>query len=130
MSQQLVLETSQNADVREFATMMVDHHMMTTATVMRAARELGLTPAPPAMDAQQMEMIRQLQSRTGAARDDLYKDQQVMAHRAALMLHSSYASSGETVALRGAAASAVPIVSRHYNTVVAMAEAPGSTPMT
>lgn len=126
-SSQLVLQTTQDADLRRFAEMMVQHHTMTTQTVVQAAQADGMTPPPPMLDAAKSEMIRQLQAANGMARDELYKQQQVMAHREALMLHASYAENGDATALKAAAATAVPIVSRHYNTIVEMS-GHGSTP--
>ncbi len=119
-SSQIVMQSTQNADVRRFAEMMIEHHTMTTQTVMAAAREAGMNPPPPALDAPKSEMIRQLQAAQGTARDSLYVRQQVMAHREALTLHGSYAGNGDTPELKGAASAAVPIVARHYNQVVAM----------
>jgi len=119
-SSQLVMQTTQNAELREFAQMMVDHHTMTTATVTRAAQAAGMTPPPPALDAPKSQMISQLQAAQGAARDDLYIQQQVMAHREALTLHTSYSRNGDTAQLKTAAGTAVPIVARHYNEILAM----------
>ncbi|MDY6925238.1 MAG: DUF4142 domain-containing protein [Pseudomonadota bacterium] len=119
-SSQLVMQTTRDSGLRDFAQMMIDHHTMTTATVMEAARAAGLTPPPPALDASKTEMIRQLQAAQGMARDTLYKQQQVQAHREALTLHTSYARNGDTAQLKTAAGTAVPIVSRHYNEIVGM----------
>ncbi|MFN3668954.1 MAG: DUF4142 domain-containing protein [Brevundimonas sp.] len=121
-SSQLVLQTTQDAELRRFAQMMIDHHTMTTAAIARAAQADGITPPPPALDAPKAEMIRRLQAASGSARDALYKQQQVMAHREALTLHASYAENGDSDALKAAAASAVPVVSRHYNMIVGMTE--------
>lgn len=118
-SSRLVLETTQDADLRRFADMMVEHHTMTTATLMRAVQADGMTPPPATLDAAKAGMIRALQAASGKARDDLYKQQQVMAHREALTLHAAYAESGDSAALMAA----VPIVSRHYNMIVGMAGA-------
>lgn len=122
-SSRLVLETSQDAGLRRFAEMMVEHHTMTTATLMRAVQADGMTPPPTALDVAKAGMIRDLRAATGQARDDLYKQQQVMAHREALGLHAAYAEGGASAALKMVAAAAVPIVSRHYNMIVGMAGA-------
>jgi putative membrane protein len=119
-SSQAVLQTTQNADLRRFAEMMIEHHTLTTATLTRAAQAAGIAPPPPALDARKSQMIAQLQAAQGAARDALYIEQQVMAHREALTLHTSYAENGDTEQLRGAATAAVPIVARHYNEIVGM----------
>jgi putative membrane protein len=121
-SSQIVMQTTQNADLRAFAQMMIDHHTQTTATVTAAAREAGMTPPPPALDTAKSQMIRELQAAQGMDRDMLYIRQQVAAHREALTLHTSYSRNGDTPQLKAAATSAVPIVARHYNAVVAMQE--------
>lgn len=116
-SSQALLQSSQNADLRRFAQMMIEHHTQTTATVTAAARDAGMTPPPPALDARQTEMIRQLQAAQGTARDRLYIEQQRTAHQEALALHSGYAENGDTPQLRRAAATARPIVQRHLNEI-------------
>lgn len=119
-SSQLVMQTTQDARLRRFAEMMIEHHTMTTRTVADAARAAGLTPPAPALDPRRAELIRQLQAAQGTARDALYVQQQVMAHEEALRLHTSYSRNGDTPQLKAAAATAVPIVSRHYNEIVTM----------
>ena len=119
-SSQLLLQSTQDAELRRFAEMMIEHHTMTTRTVIEAARAAGMTPPPPMLDPRKAEMIRQLQAAQGTARDALYRQQQVMAHQEALQLHSRYSSNGDTPALKAAAAAAVPIVTRHYNAIIAM----------
>lgn len=120
-SSQIVLQSTQDAALRRFAEMMVEHHTMTTTTLMAAARTDGMSPPPPVLDAAKAQMIAQLQAATGSARDALYKQQQMMAHREALALHARYAENGQSGALKAAARTAVPIVARHYNEITAMA---------
>jgi len=119
-SSQLVMQTTQNADLRRFAEMMIEHHTMTTQTVMEAARAAGMSPPAPMLDAPKTQMIQQLQGAQSTARDAMYVTQQVMAHREALTLHTSYSKNGNTPQLKTAAAGAVPIVARHYNEITAM----------
>ena len=112
-SSQAVLQTAQNADVRRFAQMMIDHHTMTTQQVMAGAQSAGMTPPPPALDAEKTAMLSELQGASGTAREAVYVRQQRMAHEQALALHSGYAQSGDNAALRGVAAKAVPIIQQH-----------------
>ena len=123
-SSQLVMQSA-NADLRRFAGMMVEHHTMTTAALTRAAQAAGMTPPAPALDTRKADMIRQLQSAQGAARDSLYMQQQVMAHQEALTLHTNYSRNGDTPELKTAATAAVPIVARHYNEITAMQRSGG-----
>ena len=126
-SSQLVLQSTQDSELRDFAQMMIDHHTQTTATVAAAARAAGLTPPPPALDAPKSQMISQLQAAQGTARDALYRQQQVQAHREALTLHTSYSRNGDTAELKTAAGTAVPIVARHYNEIMAMQNGAGAS---
>lgn len=112
-SSQIALEKSQNAGVRKFAQMMIDHHQKTTAATMKAAKAAGLTPMPPALDAGATASINELQTASAADFDRLYIGQQGPAHQAALDLHQSYASGGDKAPLRASARAAVPIVKQH-----------------
>ena len=119
-SSQALLQSSQNANLRRFAQTMIENHTQTTATVTAAARDAGMTPPEPALDARKTEMVRQLQAAQGTERDRLYVEQQLMAHQEALALHGGYAENGDTPQLRRAAATARPIVERHLNEIQAM----------
>lgn len=111
-SSQQALSRSQNASVRQFAEMMIDHHTRTSQQLTAAARAAGLTPDPRLLP-MQVQMMQQLQQTSGAQFDQLYLDQQVQAHEMAVALHANYARSGDNPALRAVAAAAVPIVSQH-----------------
>jgi putative membrane protein len=124
-SSQLLLQDGRNPHLRRFAEMMVDHHTMTTRTVMEAAQSAEMTPPSPTLDRARAEMIRQLETTQGEAREALYMQQQVTARQKALMLHTRYSRNGDTPELKRASAAAVPIVSRHYNEIVAMQRGAG-----
>ena len=112
-SSQIALQVSQNPEVRGFAQMLINHHTQTTNTLVAASRAAGMTPPPPMLDARKAGMIQQLRATSGAQFDMTYLMQQVPAHQEALALHSTYAERGDVPQLRGAAASAVPIVQQH-----------------
>ena len=111
-SSRLALQRSQRADVREFAQMMIDHHMRTTRDVSEAARRDGLSPPAPRLMPAQRTMVRQLQNARGNAFDRMYLMQQSTAHQQALTLHRNRARTGRG-ALSQAASGAVPIVQQH-----------------
>ena len=119
-SSQIALQKAQDADIRQFAQMMIDQHTKTTQQVTAAAQADGLTPPAPQLEPQQAQMIAELQRLSGAAFDRAYVRQQRMAHEMALALHGNYAERGDRPALRQAAASAVPIVRQHLERVRAM----------
>jgi len=112
-SSELALEKSQNAEIREFAQMMIDHHTKTTEQVTAAARAAGMTPSAPQLNSMQRDMMTQLQSASGADFDRMYIDQQRQAHQMALALHQTFAEQGDTPQLQEVARTAVPIIEQH-----------------
>jgi putative membrane protein len=111
-SSQFILASASNADVRRFAEMMVSDHTNTTAQLLAAARQSGLTIDPKLLSKHE-QMLRQLRRVGANAREKTYIRQQVMAHEEALALHQGYAARGENAALRQVAAAATPIVQAH-----------------
>lgn len=114
-------------DLRNFAQMLIIDHTQTTATLKAAAASAGLLPPAPALSAMHLQMISELQL-SGANFDQVFWQQQMIAHQMALNLHSNYAAHGDVASLRAAAASAVPIVQMHLNQIKAMPVLGGSCP--
>lgn len=114
-SSQVALQRSQNADVRRYAQMMIDHHTRTTQQLTAAARAAGMAPPTPQLMPMQRDMIAQLQGQSGAAFDRTYLMQQVEAHEMAVALHGTYAARGDRAELRTVATAAVPIVRQHLD---------------
>jgi putative membrane protein len=112
-SSELVLQSTQNAKVRDFARMMIEHHTKSTADVTSAARKDNVPVAPPELDAAKQAMIDQLRAASGASRDNVYISQQRTAHQQALTLHRTYAESGTAPALRAAAGKIQGVVQQH-----------------
>lgn len=115
-SSKLVLAHATNADVRNFARMMVTDHANTTAAVMAAAKQASVgNPGGP--NPKHAAMLKALRGASHANIERLYVDQQITAHEEALALHQGYAAQGDNPGLRDAAASAVPIVQRHLDEI-------------
>lgn len=113
-SSTIAVQRTQRAEVRQFAQMMIDHHSKSTADLVAAAKGAGITPPAPRLRADQDRMIAGLRdSGTGADFEMAYLRGQLQAHREALMLHQTYAQSGDNPALRAAAARIVPVVQMH-----------------
>ena len=112
-SSQLVLQTTADPRVRDFARMMIAHHTKSTADVVAAARRSRVRPAPPMLMPLQAELIAQLRAEQGAARDAAYIAQQKASHNQALAVQQAYAAEGTAPALRAAAAGIVPVVLGH-----------------
>lgn len=119
-SSQLVLESTQNPQVRDFARMMIAHHTKSTADVTAAARASGTPVMPPKLMPAQAEMVAELTAETGAARDATYLAQQKAAHGQALEVQKAYAMEGTVPALQRAASGIVPVVQAHIAMLMKM----------
>lgn len=119
-SSQLLLETTQNAKLRDFANMMVTDHTKSTEDVKAAAMAANLTPPAPKLDAKGMADVAALRRAKGTARDRLYVTQQKAAHQKALMVQSGYATHGKVASLKTAAGNIVPVVKGHIAELAAM----------
>lgn len=119
-SSQIVLETTDNPKVRDFATMMMTAHAQSTAEVKAAALESKIKVTPPMLKPAQAELIAQLRVETGPARDAAYVAQQRAAHGQALAVQKAYAMDGAAPALKQAAGKIVPIVEHHIMMLMTM----------
>ena len=114
---QIALMKSQDAHVREFATGMIRDHTGTTNASLAAAKKAGIMAPPPVLNEAQRAQITALLAASGTQFDQLYWQQQLPAHQAALQLMQGYASGGDTPQLRAVATAAVPIVQGHLEHV-------------
>jgi putative membrane protein len=119
-SSQLVLKTTKDAKIRDFAQMMATDHTKSTADLKAAAQASGLTAKPAALDAKKTAMIADLTKASGTKRDQVYLAQQKAAHQEALSLHQGYASAGEKSALKAVAVKIVPVVQHHIEILSTM----------
>lgn len=119
-SSEIVLQTTADPKIREFAQMMIEHHAMSTAEVQAAAAQAGVTAPPPQLNPLQAELVAQLQAEQGPARDAAYIAQQRAAHGQALVVQQAYALDGTAPALKAAASTVVPVVAGHIEQLKAM----------
>lgn len=119
-SSQAVLQTTQNPQVRDFAQMMVMHHTKSTAQVKAAAMKSRVRVTPPKLNPLQQELVTELRSETGTARDAAYIAQQKAAHGQALAVQMAYAQGGTSAPLRMAASGIVPVVKDHIKMLMMM----------
>lgn len=119
-SSQIAVMRSQNPGVKRFATMLIDHHSKTTNATLMAAKDAGVAPPPPVLDARHRTLVGQLYSAADADFDRVYLAQQLPAHQEALALHQGYSDRGDTAQLRTTAKAAVPVVQSHIEQVQAL----------
>ena len=114
-SSELVLQSTQDPAIRQFATMMIAHHTKSTKDVVAAARQARVKAPPLKLMPAQVTMVTELKAVKGSARDKAYVAQQRQAHDQALALHKAYAAEGTVPALRAAAGKVVTVVQRHID---------------
>lgn len=119
-SAKIVLETTRDPMVRDFAGMMLTAHMKSTEEVKAAAMRSRIKVGPPMLMPAQTEMIAQLRAENGQARDAAYIAQQRAAHGQALAVQKAYAAGGTAPALRAAAMRIVPVVEHHLMLLMKM----------
>jgi len=119
-SSKLVLSTTQNANLKAYANMMIANHTKSTGDVKAAATGSNVPIAPPALDATGLRNVAALRVIRGSARDRLYVMQQKTSHQKALALHQGYAANGDTPALKNTAGMIVPVVQHHIEMLQSM----------
>ena len=115
------LAESRDPQVRSYAQAMLRDHGQTSRTLSDAAARAGLKPPPMQLGNGLAEMLGALQSQGVAEFDRTYWKQQALSHRSALTVQQRYAATGDTPALRQAAAAAVPLIQQHLQMAEQMA---------
>jgi putative membrane protein len=112
-----IAQTKARSDeIRSFADTMIKDHGATTAQLEQTIPNSGLSLTPPSrLDARHQALINQLQTATPEGFDELYRQQQILAHEDALKLHRIYARQGDNPALAQFAADAARIVQSHLD---------------
>ena len=105
---------STNAQVKEFANMMVTAHTKTTADLKAAITASGQALTPPAALPDDLQKkLDDLGAKTGADFDKAYIDGQIDAHQAALDLMTRYAQDGDVAQIKDFANTTAPAVQEH-----------------
>lgn len=120
-SSQLAATNASSKAVKSFAQHMVDAHTASTAKLKTAAASASPAITPDAtLSADQQQKLADLKSKTGAAFDSVYIDDQIAAHQSALDGLKSYSASGAVLALKDFATQMIPTVTAHLNSANAL----------
>lgn len=109
--------------VRAFGEMMIAHHttslhQMQSALMSSEVADALPDPMPaPALDARRQNMLTHLHEASDDDFDDVYLDQQRLAHRETVTLLRGYAGNGDNPQLRSVAAGGLPMVERHLKAI-------------
>jgi putative membrane protein len=116
---QIAEKRSKNAQIKDFARMMVKDHTASSKAMAPLAQAAGQTPAAK-LDQRRQGFIDNLNQASDADFDKTYVDQQVAAHKEALDLMNGYAKDGSDAGLKGAAAKTAPMVQMHLDKITAI----------
>ena len=132
-SDQFEIETSRlaqdraaNAQVREFAQMLITDHQRSTDLLRQAAGQAQppIQLTPPQLTPQQAQMLEGLRSAQEGAFDQLYLQGQVQAHQQTLAALQDYAQNGDVPTLRQHASTTAGPVEQHLNRARQLASQP------
>ncbi len=118
---QLLLQRSQNPQLRAHAEQMIAEHPRLSAALLAAARKGGVTPPPPALINRHANMLNMLSAMGPDMFEITYLQMQAVAHNEALLVHTAYAAAGENPSLKAAAGTAAPVVQGHLQKARALA---------
>lgn len=112
----LALEKSTNAQVKEFATMMVADHGKANEELMAIAKMKNIT-LPMAVDADHQKKMDDLSKKTGADFDKDYVSAMVDGHKSTLKLMQDEAKDGKDADLKAFAGKTAPVVQAHLTMI-------------
>ncbi|RBQ07619.1 DUF4142 domain-containing protein [Pedobacter miscanthi] len=108
----MALEKSSNAQVKEFATMMVKDHGMANTELMAIAKQKNIT-LPSTVDDEHKKKMEDLSKKTGADFDKAYVSAMVDGHKSTLKLMEDESKDGKDADLKSFATKTAPIVQTH-----------------
>ncbi|MFZ5729586.1 DUF4142 domain-containing protein, partial [Phenylobacterium sp.] len=126
-SSQMAVERAQNAEVKEFAQMMIEAHNQSTADLKAAVQASGQAITPPTQPSEEVaDELNDLREVAAGEFDEAYIDEQVEAHQEALNLMQRYAGDGDVPELQAFAAATAPLIQQHLDRARALQEQLGN----
>ena len=108
-----------NPAVKEFARLMMSEHHALRKQGQDLAKQLGVTPAPPATNPLQplveAEMAALESTPKGAEFDRVYIEQEIAAHKAVLDLAENAAGQAQNEQLKALIEKAAPVIQKHLD---------------
>ncbi|KEQ28128.1 DUF4142 domain-containing protein [Pedobacter antarcticus] len=112
----LALTKTSNAQLKEFANMMVNDHGKANAELMAVAKMKNIT-LPGMVDEEHQKKMNDLQQKSGADFDKAYTDAMVDGHKSTLDLMNKEAKDGKDADLKSFAAKTAPVVQTHLDMI-------------
>jgi putative membrane protein len=112
----LALTKTSNAQIKDFANMMVTDHGKANDELMAIAKTKNITlPAEP--DSAHMKKLDELSAKSGADFDKAYVDAMIDGHKKTLTLMQDEAKNGSDTTLKAFAAKVAPVVQSHLDAI-------------
>lgn len=112
----LALTKTSNAQLKEFANMMVNDHGKANAELMAVAKMKNIT-LPGMVDEDHQKKMNDLQQKSGADFDKAYTDAMVDGHKSTLKLMNDEAKDGKDADLKAFASKTAPVVQTHLDMI-------------
>ena len=112
----LALQKSTNAQIKEFATMMVNDHGNANMELMEIAKTKNIT-LPSTVDADHQKKMDDLSKKTGADFDKAYVSTMVDGHKSTLKLMEDESKDGKDADLKAFATKTAPVVQSHLTMI-------------
>lgn len=112
----LALQKGTNAQVKEFATMMVNDHGKANSELMEIAAAKNIT-LPSTVDDDHKKKMDDLSKKTGADFDKAYVDAMVDGHKSTLKLMEDESKDGADAELKAFATKTAPVVQTHLTMI-------------
>lgn len=115
----LVLERSDDAQIKAVAQRLVDVHTMAEADLEAAASRSGAT-VPTMLDAAHRTRLAAFQGMSGVALDRAYVGDQAEVHSNALTLYADYMLLGDNAPLKAYATKMIPVAEAQFKAMQAL----------
>jgi putative membrane protein len=121
-SSELALKKTKNADIRNFAQMMVHDHTASMAKLKIVLKKEKMDVPPVQLDQTHQALLDSLNASNGSDFDASYVKAQLHGHQDALALHQAYATSGLDKGLKGYASISQKIVQIHLTHILSISQ--------
>lgn len=109
---ELAIQKATNAEVKQFAQMMVQHHTQATDLIQQAAAERNITP-PADMGDQNQAVFARLSELSGAEFDRAYMTEMVNSHQQDVALARNQVQNGKDQELNTLVNGKLPVLEEH-----------------
>lgn len=124
-SSKMALDKASTDEVEDFAQRIIDDHTKSSNELKSLAKNVQGVEIPTQLDAKHKDMVQKLQSASQGQFNQLYRTQQLQAHKEAIQLFQQYAQNGDNAQLRQFAEKTLPKLKQHQQMAQDLPQEPG-----